>query len=220
MRMRTRPWPRRSTSTRKRTRSAGTGTTFGNGPDLQGRGAPRHDEPGSAGPAQAGPWHRAQECLEHDRGGRRALVRRAGRTPAQRLPAGRRHVRRLAGTGQGRQEGRRGQEGRTAEACRRETRALAPGRTCASAGRSAVHWPRGSADAPAQGGERRCGRRQAPPISPRPPEREQAQQEEERFCVGREEEERAGLRPDGRRTGSCRSRSGRSVRRLRAGGSG
>ncbi len=42
------------------------GELFGNRPYLQGRGAPQHEQPGSAGAAQARARHRAEERLEHD----------------------------------------------------------------------------------------------------------------------------------------------------------
>ena len=65
---------------------------FGNGSDIQGRGTARHDEPGSARAAQARSRNRAEERLEHDRGGCRALFRRAARATAKHLPSRRRHV--------------------------------------------------------------------------------------------------------------------------------
>ena len=73
---------------------------FGNGSDLQGRGTARHDEPGSAGAAQARSRNRAEERLEHDRGSRGALVRRASRAAAKHLASGRRHVRRARRSGE------------------------------------------------------------------------------------------------------------------------
>ena len=79
-------------------------TQFVNGSDLQSRGTARHDEPGSARAAEARSRHRAEERVEHDRGSRRALVRRACRSSAQHLAAGRRHVRRAPGAGQGRRK--------------------------------------------------------------------------------------------------------------------
>ena len=102
---------------------------FGNGSDLQGRGAARHDQPGSARAAQARSRHRAEERVEHARGGRRALVRRARGAPAQHLAARRRHVRRDArAAGKGRQEGARPpRRPRAAEAGRPGARTAAPG---------------------------------------------------------------------------------------------
>ena len=85
----------------------GQGKQFGNGSDLQGRGTARHDEPGSAGAAQARSRNRAEERLEHHRGSCRALVRRAPRTTAKHLASGRRHVRRACRPGQEPQRRRR-----------------------------------------------------------------------------------------------------------------
>ena len=96
----------------------GQGKQFGNGSDLQGRGIARHDEPGSAGAAQARSRNRAEERLEHNRGSCRALVRRASRTTAKHLASGRRHVRRARRhSGQNhREEGARAEKGRTGQA--------------------------------------------------------------------------------------------------------
>ena len=49
----------------------------GNSPDLQSRRASEHDQPGSAGPAQEEPRHRAEERVEHARRDRGSPVRRA-----------------------------------------------------------------------------------------------------------------------------------------------
>ena len=68
-------WPPRTPRKRARAAAAPTIETaevgtrrrnqFGNGPDLQGRGTARHDEPGSAGAAEARSRHRAEERVEH-----------------------------------------------------------------------------------------------------------------------------------------------------------
>ncbi len=52
------------------------GSLFGNSSDLQSRGAAQHHEPGSDRAAEAGPRHRGEERVEHDRRGRGAGVRR------------------------------------------------------------------------------------------------------------------------------------------------
>ena len=76
--------------------TVGAGELFGNCSYLQGRGASQHEQPGSAGAAEARARHRAEERIEHDRRGRRAPVRRAPRARAQHHAARRRHVRRRA----------------------------------------------------------------------------------------------------------------------------
>src|SRR4030095_14600560 len=92
-----RAWPGQSRTLRMRRGPAEAGhyirKRFGNGSDIQGRGTARHDEPGSARAAQARSRNRAKERLEHDRGGCRALIRRAARATAKQFPSPRRHVR-------------------------------------------------------------------------------------------------------------------------------
>ncbi len=86
-------------------RSSNRGITFVHCPDIQGRRAAEHHEPGSAGSAQEGPRHRAEERVQHARRNRRAAV---CRSPGE---AARHHAaqgRRLLGRSrQGRQDRRR-----------------------------------------------------------------------------------------------------------------
>ena len=69
----------------------------GNSPDLQGRGAAQHLEPGSDRAVEARSRHRGQERIEHDRRGRRTAIRRAAGASAQHHRAVERLVRRHAG---------------------------------------------------------------------------------------------------------------------------
>ena len=76
--------------------STGRREVNGNSSDLQSRGAAQHLEPGSDGAAQARSRHRGEERIEHDRGGRRAGVRRAAGASAEHHRAVERLVRRHA----------------------------------------------------------------------------------------------------------------------------